>query len=92
MLVALGVWGFSQNMLLGVTAPLAAAAVWGLWIAPEVKRRVRDPGRLAIELLLFGAAGLALAAAEHPLAAAAFLAAVALSEALMLAWRQREIA
>jgi hypothetical protein len=48
--------------------------------------------RLAIELLLFGAAGAALAVAGHPLAAAVFLAAVALSEVLMLAWRQREVA
>ena len=39
--------------------------------------------------VLFGAAGAALAAADHPLAAAVFLAAVALSEVLMLAWGQR---
>jgi hypothetical protein len=43
-------------------------------------------------LLLFGAAGVVLAAAGHPVAAAIFLAAVALSEVLMLVWRQRDIA
>ena len=89
MLVALGIWGFSENIVLGIAAPLAAAVVWGLWIAPKATRRLRDPVRLALELLLFGAAGVALAAADHPLAAAVFLAAVALSEVLMLAWRQR---
>jgi uncharacterized protein DUF2568 len=89
MLVALGIWGFSENFVLAVAAPLAAAVVWGLWIAPKATRRLRDPVRLALELLLFGAAGAALAAADHPLAAAVFLAAVALSEVLMLAWRQR---
>ena len=92
MLVALGIWGFSENIVLGVTAPLAAAVVWGLWIAPKAKRRLRDPVRLAIELLLFGAAGALLAVAGHPLATVIFLAAVALSEALMLAWRQRDVA
>jgi hypothetical protein len=92
MLVALGIWGFSENFVLGIAAPLAAAVVWGLWIAPKATRRLRDPVRLALELLLFGAAGVALAAADHPLAAAVFLAAVALSEVLMLVGRQRDIA
>lgn len=92
MLVAFGVWGFSQNIVLGIAAPLAAAVVWGLWIAPKASRRLRDPVRLVVELLLFGAAGLALATADHLLAAAVFLAAVILSEALMLAWGQRETA
>ncbi|MDX6439088.1 MAG: hypothetical protein QOF45_1671 [Gaiellaceae bacterium] len=92
LLVALGIWGFSQHVVLGIAAPLAGAVVWGLWIAPKAKRRLPDPARLAVELLLFGAAGAALAAAGHPLPAVIFLAAVALSEVLMLAWRQRESA
>ena len=92
MLVALGIWGFSESIVLGIAAPLAAAVVWGLWIAPKASRRLRDPLRLVVELLLFGAAGVALAAADHLLAAAIFVAAVVLSEALMLAWRQRDIA
>jgi uncharacterized protein DUF2568 len=89
MLVALGIWGFSENFVLGVATPLAAAVVWGLWIAPKATRRLRDPARLVVELMLFGAAGAALAAAGHAVAAAVFLAAVALSEVLMLAWGQR---
>ena len=92
MLVALGIWGFSENLVLGIAAPLAAAVVWGLWIAPKASRRLRDPVRFAVELLLFGAAGAALAAAGHAVAAVVFLALVALSEVLMLAWRQRDIA
>jgi Protein of unknown function (DUF2568) len=92
MLVAFGVWGFSENIVLGIAAPLAAAVVWGLWIAPKASRRLLDPVRLVVELVLFGAAGAALAAADHRLAAAVFLAAVIVSEALMLAWRQRDIA
>jgi hypothetical protein len=92
MLVALGIWGFSESIVLGIAAPLAAAVVWGLWMAPKASRRLRDPLRLVVELLPFGAAGVALAAADHRLAAAIFLAAVVLSEALILAWRQRDIA
>jgi hypothetical protein len=92
MLVALGIWGFSESIVLGIAAPVAAAVVWGAWIAPKATRRLHDPARLAIELLLFGAAGAALAAAGHAIAAAIFLAAVALSEVLMVAWGQRESA
>ena len=65
MLVALGIWGFSENFVLGFVAPLAAAVVWGLWIAPKASPRLDDPMRLALELLLFGSAGAALAAAGH---------------------------
>jgi hypothetical protein len=92
MLVALAIWGFSEHIVLGIAAPLAATVVWGLWIAPKASRRLRDPLRLVVELLLFGAAGVGLAAADHRLAAAIFLAAVVLSEALMLRWGQRDVA
>ena len=92
LLVALGVWGFSENVVLGIAAPLAAAVVWGLWIAPKASAAAPRSGAPRGRALLFGAAGAALAAADHPLAAAVFLAAVVLSEVLMLAWRQRDIA
>ena len=91
MLAALAGWGFSENAVLGVAAPVAAAVVWGLWIAPKAKRRLRDPVRLAVELLLFGAAAVALAAAGHDLLAVLFAAAVAVNEILLIAWRQRSI-
>jgi len=44
-----------------------------------------------VELLLFGAAAVALAAAGHGLLAALFAAAVAVNEILLIAWRQRSI-
>jgi len=91
MLAALAVWGFSENALLGVAAPMAAAVVWALWIAPKAKRRLRDPARLAVELLLFGAAAVALVAAEHGSLAVLFAAAVAVNELLLIVWRQRSI-
>jgi hypothetical protein len=92
MLAALSVWGFSNHALLGIAAPLAAAVVWGLWVAPKARRRLHDPVRLAAELLLFGAAVAGLAAADHWVLAALFAVAVAVSETLMLAWGQRDTA
>lgn len=66
MLVALGYvgWQLGDGVLtqlpLAVVLPLAAAAVWGLWVAPRATRRLDDPARLGVELVIFGlaAAGL----------------------------------
>lgn len=45
-------------MAAGATA--VAGAVWGTFVAPKAKRRLRDPRRLIVELLVFfaGTAGL----------------------------------
>jgi hypothetical protein len=44
-----------------VLLPLAAAAVWSLFIAPRARRRLSEPGRIIAELVLFAATGLVLA-------------------------------
>jgi uncharacterized protein DUF2568 len=44
-----------------VLLPLAAAALWGLFIGPRARRRLPDPARLVVEFVLFAGAGLALA-------------------------------
>jgi hypothetical protein len=44
-----------------VLLPLAAAAVWSLFIAPRARRRLPEPTRFVVEFLLFAATGLALA-------------------------------
>jgi hypothetical protein len=49
-----------------------AAVVWGLVIAPRAARRIGDPLRLAIEIVLFLAASAALALAGDVIAASAF--------------------
>jgi hypothetical protein len=72
MLAALAYWGFTVGAgawVLGVGAPLLAAAVWGAWVAPKAWWPVPIPTRVLIELVLFGAAAGALAAAGQPLAA-----------------------
>ena len=75
MLAALAYWGFTVGdgagaWALGVGAPLLAAIVWGAWVAPKARWPVPIPTRVAIELILFGAAVGALAVAGQPLARA----------------------
>jgi hypothetical protein len=51
-------------------ASIAAAAViivWGLAIAPRAKRRLPDPARLMLEMVLFVIGGLALVATDQTL-------------------------
>ena len=46
--------------LAGAATALVVAAVWGVWVAPASRRRLPDPARLAVEVVLFAgvAAGL----------------------------------
>ena len=88
LLVALAVWGFQAgsglagDLVLGLGAPLLAAVVWGLWVAPASRRRLADPARLLVEVLLFAAGMLALVVAGFPLVAVGFAAVVAVNMAL----------
>jgi hypothetical protein len=68
MLAALGYGGYEAASgplawVLLIVLPLAAAAVWGMFIAPKARRPTVDPLRIALEAGLFGAAGAALLAA-----------------------------
>ena len=49
------------SIIEAVVFPVAAAALWGLFIAPRANRRLREPLRFIVEFLLFGATGLVLA-------------------------------
>jgi Protein of unknown function (DUF2568) len=55
--------------VLGIGAPVVAAAVWGAFVAPRARWPVPAGVRVVIELVLFGVAAAALAAAGQPLAA-----------------------
>jgi hypothetical protein len=97
LLAALAVWGFSLgstwlSVVAGIGAPVMAACVWGLWIAPKSERRLTDPTRLVLELLLFTAAAIALAATGRTALAAVLVALVLVQEVLMHLWHQRAIA
>lgn len=50
-------------------------AVWGRWVAPRARRRLADPVRLVVELLIFVFAAAAYAAAGHGVVAVVFAAA-----------------
>lgn len=68
-----------------MAAPLAAAAVWGAWIAPKARRRLDDPARLAVESVLFALGAGAFLAAGRPGVALAFAALVAAHLVAMVA-------
>ena len=94
MLASLAIWGWNATdsplrFLLVVVTPASAAAVWGTWLAPRSPRRVSDPWRLALELVVFGAAAAALAASGHDGWAAVFAALTALHLALTFPLHQR---
>src|SRR6202012_3297811 len=71
------------RIVLAVAAPLVAMAIWGRWLAPRARSRLRDPLRLVVELVLFAVAAAALAAGGPVLAAVVF-AVIAMGVAVLL--------
>ena len=94
MLAALGYWGFhnNKNTLLawgiGIGLPLGAATLWGLFLAPQARRRFGIVGGVLLSSVLFGLALLALAITGHTTLAIAFGAAAILNRVLLLVWAQ----
>ena len=52
--------GVAFAILDAVLLPLAAAAVWGMFIAPRARRRLAEPARIIVEVALFAGTGLVL--------------------------------
>lgn len=73
---------------LAVVLPLAAATVWGLFIAPKAQLPLPLPARIAAELMLFAIACILLAHYGKPSLAIGFAAAVLINETLLIIWRQ----
>jgi len=46
----------ASALALAIALPLLVALVWGRWVAPRASRRLPDPARLGVELLLFAGA------------------------------------
>jgi small-conductance mechanosensitive channel len=94
-LVGLFLWGFSLSdqfivqLVLGLGAALAAMLVWGLFVAPKAKRRLPDPARLAVELVVFGAGVLAFVLSGNFFLGILLGTAALISLALMFYWDQR---
>jgi hypothetical protein len=61
-LAAVAYWGVTvgdgllQQVSLAVGAVVLLAGVWGLFVAPKAGRRLGDPLRLVVELVVFGVA------------------------------------
>ena len=93
-LAALGYWGFHTGrgtlakVGLGLGAPLLAAVVWGLFVAPKATVTVPGPVHLALEVAVFGLAAVALHAAGQPRLALAFALVVVLNRVLIAVWGQ----
>jgi Protein of unknown function (DUF2568) len=93
-LVALGYWGFKTGsgepakIALGIGAPLVAAVVWGVFVAPRAP--VEPPGVLVLllQVLVFGSAAASLAATGHRTLALAFGVIVIINAILMHVWAQ----
>jgi hypothetical protein len=55
--------------VVGALAALAVAAVWAVWVAPKAGRRLADPLRLGVEIVLFAGVAAALFGVRHPVPA-----------------------
>jgi hypothetical protein len=55
--------GTAANVAIAIVAPVAAVAVWGVFMAPRSKNRLAERHRIPLEIVLFGLATAALSAA-----------------------------
>jgi hypothetical protein len=95
-LAALAYWGWQTgptgvSIVLAIAAPVAAAIVWGAFVAPKAPRHPRDPWRLVLELLVFGSGVAGLAAARGTRLALVLGAIVAVHLALTFVLGQRRV-
>lgn len=79
LLIALGYWGFQLDagwftrIVAGLGAPLFAAVLWGLFVAPKAPRLLSEPWRFGLEIILFGLGAGALWLADRPALGAALI-------------------
>ena len=88
---ALGWWGVRTGdalvakVALGAGAPLVAAVVWGTFVAPNASIAVPGAVHLALQVLVFGSAAIALLVLRETVAAELFAAAVVVDAAALYA-------
>lgn len=93
-LASLGYWGIialagPARYVLAAVGPVVVIVVWGFFVSPKAPRRLEDPPRLVVELVVFGAGVAALSAADQPLYAAAFGLVVLVDMLVLMAWDLR---
>ena len=81
--VALVWWGWP---VLGIVLGLAVIALWAVAVAPKSARRLPDPFRFAIELVIFGCATAGFAGVGHPVVAVVFAVAAVATAGLVRRW------
>ncbi len=87
-LIALAWWGFEAGagvvgkLMLGVGVPIAAAALWGAFVAPRSPVEISAALRLLVQAAVFGGAAVALSAVAAPGVGTAYAAAAAFALAL----------
>jgi hypothetical protein len=88
-IAALAYWGFTMDtaiwarILFGVGAPAVAVLLWMMFAAPKARVPVSVAAVVAVKVLVYGAATLAIAAAGHIALAVAFLGLVLLVTGLI---------
>jgi hypothetical protein len=85
-LVAVGWWGWTVSPVVGIALPVVVAGVWGAWIAPKARRRLDDPLRLVIELVIFAAATASFIAVGQSILAVVFAVAATVTALLVRKW------
>jgi uncharacterized membrane protein len=94
-LVGLFLWGISASddlpfqLVAGLGLPLLVMVVWGLFVAPKARYRLKDPTRLVVEIGVWALGTLAFGFAVSWILAGIFGLAVLISLALMFYWGQR---
>jgi hypothetical protein len=78
-IVAFVWWGWP---ILGIVAGAVVVVIWGTLVAPKSTRRLADPARAVLELVIFGAATAAFASVGQTLLAIIFAVAAAVSAGL----------
>jgi hypothetical protein len=92
LLAALAWWGFTLDapilvrILVGLAAAAGAAVVWGLWIAPRARSRLRDPLRFGVETVLWIAGAGAVAAVAGTAWGVGFLVLALVTAVLVRVW------
>jgi hypothetical protein len=91
---ALGYWGFrvgdgaTAKIGLGIGAPMLAAVVWGIFVAPKAALPVPGWLHLLLEFSVLGSAAVALYAVGRTSLAVVFMLIVVINRILMVVWEQ----
>ena len=93
-LAALAYWGVQTGsstilkVFLGVGTPLLAALIWGRFMAPTSKTRLRGTAYLLLKVAIFGVAAVALAIVGQVTLAILFAVASIVNHVLLVVWHQ----